>query len=366
MAITLPKITHSLSQPAALERVRTLRYVVPVCLFVVATVFEFWEHWREEGEFILLDRLGALEVLIFGLVGPIAVYLTISYLLQIMSELDNARSQTAAINRNLEEIVAARTAALQVSNEELAQANLRLRQLDQMKSDFVALVSHELRAPLTALNGGLEVALQNADTLPPPSRRILEAMASESRRLTQLVQNILDVSRLEAGRLTLNLGPVAVAPLLRRSAELIIGDRRPILWHLPAQIPPIWADEVHYEQIIRNLLRNADKYSPAGAPVEVHVAVQEDGVRVEIVDHGAGITPEVQAVMFERFTRGQTGESAPTGWGLGLYFARKLTEAQGGQLTARSPAWPAAGVPGAAFAVTFPLAAEAPEELEDG
>jgi len=365
MAITLPKLTNSLYQPAALARGRALRYGLPLCLFVLATAFEFWEHWREEGIFPLLDRLGALEVLIFGLIGPIAVFLTVSYLLQLMTELDNARQQTAAINRNLEEIVAARTAALQVSNDELAQANLRLRQLDQLKSDFVALVSHELRAPLTALNGGLEVALQSADTLPPSSRRILEAMASESQRLTQLVQNILDVSRLEAGRLTLNLGPVAVAPLLRRAAALIIGDRRPVTWHLPAQIPPIWADEVHYEQIVRNLLRNADKYSPAGEPVEIRVTVQDDGVRVEVVDHGAGITPGVQAVMFERFTRGQTGENASPGWGLGLYFARKLTEAQGGQLTVRSPAWPAPDSPGASFAVSFPLAAEAPEERQD-
>jgi len=365
MAITLPKLTNSLYQPAALARGRALRYVVPICLFILATAFEFWEHWREEGMFPLLDRLGTLEVIIFGLVGPIAVYLTVNYLLQIMTELDNARQQTAVINRNLEEIVAARTAALQVSNDELAQANLRLRQLDQMKSDFVALVSHELRTPLTALNGGLEVALQSADTLPPSSRRILEAMASESRRLTQLVQNILDVSRLEAGRLTLNLGPVAVAPLLRRAVELIVGDRRPVIWHLPAQIPPIWADELHYEQIIRNLLRNADKYSPAGKPVDIHVTARDDGVQVEVVDQGAGITPEVQAMMFERFTRGQTGENASPGWGLGLYFARKLTEAQGGQLSVRSPAWPAPGVPGASFSVVFPLAAMAPEELED-
>lgn len=102
MAITLPNITHSLRRPAALDRVRMLRHAVPISLFVLATVFEFWEHWREEGDFILLDRLGMLEVLIFGLVGPIAVFLTISYLLQLMTELDNACSQTAAINRNLE------------------------------------------------------------------------------------------------------------------------------------------------------------------------------------------------------------------------------------------------------------------------
>lgn len=269
-----------------------------VVLFVLATAFEFWEHWRE-GETLLTDRIGTSEVLIFGLVGPFAVFLTVSYLLQIMTELENARNQTAAINRNLEEIVAARTAALQATNAELAQANLRLRELDALKSEFVSLVSHELRAPLTALNGGLEVALQVADTLPPSARRILDAMTSESRRLTQLVQNILDVSRLEAGRLTLNLGPVAVVPILHRSVEVVLGERRPVHWQLPTQIPPVWADETYYEQIIRNLLRNADKYSPAGAPVEVKVAVAPDGISVEVVDHGPGITPAVQAVMFE-------------------------------------------------------------------
>jgi len=135
---------------------------------------------------------------------------------------------------------------------------------------------------------------------------------------------------------------------------------------MPAQIPPVWADEVYYEQIIRNLLRNADKYSSAGVPIEVNVQVLENEISVEVVDHGAGITPEVQAVMFERFQRGQTGENAPPGWGLGLYFARKLTEAQAGRLTVRSPAWPTPTAPGAAFAVSFPAAAEAPEETEDG
>ncbi|MGQ9768034.1 MAG: sensor histidine kinase [Anaerolineae bacterium] len=236
--ITVPRLTTSMNQTEMLSRVRLLRFAVPIVLFVLATAFEFWEHWRE-GETLLTDRVGTLEVLVFGLVSPFAVFLTVSYFSQIMTELEKARNQTAAINRNLEEIVAARTAALQVTNQELAQANLRLRELDALKSEFVSLVSHELRAPLTALNGGLEVALQVADTLPPSARRILEAMASESLRLTQLVQNILDVSRLEAGRLTLNLGPVAVAPILHRAVEVVLNNRRSVLWQMPAQIPPV-------------------------------------------------------------------------------------------------------------------------------
>jgi signal transduction histidine kinase len=231
-----------------------------------------------------------------------------------------------------------------------------------MKSEFVSLVSHELRAPLTAINGGLEVALQSAASLSPASRLTLETMMDESARLTEFVQTILDVSRLEAGRLTLNLGPVAVAPILHRSVEVILGTRRAVKWNLPIEIPPIWADEIHYEQIIRNLLLNADKYSPLQTPIEINVHVNARGIRVEVVDHGAGIPLDMKENVFERFQRGQGGESAPPGWGLGLYFAKKMTEAQGGALTLHSPVWAEHDAPGSSFSITMSIAADAPDE----
>jgi len=187
----------------------------------------------------------------------------------------------------------------------------------------------------------------------------------ESARLTQFVQTILDVSRLEAGRLTLNLGPVAVAPILYRAVEVVLGTRREVQWNLPAEVPPVWADEVHYEQILRNLLLNADKYSPAEKPIEISAQVSDGNVSVDVADHGAGIPPEMQAKIFERFQRGHSGESAPPGWGLGLYFAKKLTEAQSGALTLRSPLWPDRNAPGSAFTVTMPVAADVPDEIEN-
>ena len=343
---------------------KLIQWLLPLVLFLTATVYELIEHGIKRTEPFALSLTA--EIVFFGIGGPVAVVIIFGYLRALVASETAAGQSLERLNRELEAKVAERTALLAERNAELARANQQLQQVDALKSEFVSLVSHELRAPLTALNGGLEVALQTADTLPAPARRILEAMVNESRRLTQLVQNILDVSRLEAGRLTLNLGPVAVAPILHRSVEVILGARRPVTWQMPAQIPPVWADEVYYEQIIRNLLRNADKYSSAGVPIEVNVQVLENEISVEVVDHGAGITPEVQAVMFERFQRGQTGENAPPGWGLGLYFARKLTEAQAGRLTVRSPAWPTPTAPGAAFAVSFPAAAEAPEETEDG
>ena len=340
-----------------------LQWAVPLFLGITAFVFEFIEHSLEDG--LRFDLAFTSEIIIFGLMGPAIVGFIIAWMRELVNAEKRAMEEIYVLNRELEIKVAERTAALEGRNAELDQANRQLQQMDEMKSEFVSLVSHELRAPLTALNGGLEVALQSADTLPPASRRTLEAMMDESARLTQFVQTILDVSRLEAGRLTLNLGPVAVAPILYRAVEVVLGTRREVQWNLPAEVPPVWADEVHYEQILRNLLLNADKYSPAEKPIRISAQVSDGNVSVDVADHGAGIPPEMQAKIFERFQRGHSGESAPPGWGLGLYFAKKLTEAQSGALTLRSPLWPDRNAPGSAFTVTMPVAADVPDEVEN-
>ncbi len=341
-----------------------LRFAVPILLFVVATVFEFWEHWQENGS-LLLDQVGMTEVVVFGLAGPFAVFLTVNYLLHLMTELESARNQTAAINRNLEEIVTARTAALQLANAELEQANARLRELDQMKSDFVALVSHELRAPLATLNGGLEVALQDQTALPSRTQRVLELIFRETQRLSQFVQTLLDVSQLEAGKLNLICGPMALKPVLRRAVEVVCGDEAArVVWRVPDQLPPILADETYFEQVIRNLLRNALKYTPPHSPIELSAAVQPHTMQIHITDHGPGIPSAEQPYIFERFYRGQgSSERHASGWGLGLYFARALTEAQGGTLTLQSPAHPDPAAPGCRLTITMTLAEE---EVEDG
>jgi len=337
-----------------------LQWVLPLVLSVTAIIFEFVEHGLENE--LDYDLAFISEILIFGLLGPICIGLIIIWMRHLMAAEKQAVAEINILNHELEKKIAERTVALEQRNTELDKANHELHKLDEMKSEFVSLVSHELRAPLTAINGGLEVALQSADSLPPASRRTLEAMMDESARLTEFVQTILDVSRLEAGRITLNLGPVPVVPILHRSVEVILGTRRTVKWNLPPEIPPIWADEIHYEQIFRNLLLNADKYSPAKTPIEINVHVDARSIRVEVTDHGVGIPNDMQENIFERFQRGQSGESAPPGWGLGLYFAKKLTEAQDGALTLHSPAWPELDAPGSSFSITMPIAADVPDE----
>ncbi len=338
-----------------------LQWTVPSFLAVTAFIFELVEHGVEDG--LHFDVAFTGETIIFGLMGPLIVGFIIAWMRQLFIAEKEAMTEVYILNRELEAKVTERTASLEQRNIELNKANHELQKLDEMKSEFVSLVSHELRAPLTSLNGGLEIALQSAENLPPAARRTLETMMDESARLTQFVQTILDVSRLEAGRLTFNLGPVAISPIIHRAVEVILGTRRDIKWNLPSEIPPVWADEIHYEQIVRNLLRNADKYSPAEKPIEIKVQVSNGNVRIEVADHGAGIAPEMHEKIFERFQRGQSSESAPPGWGLGLYFAKKLTEAQSGILSLRSPIWPEINAPGSAFTITMPIAADSPEEM---
>jgi signal transduction histidine kinase len=351
----------NLGSDRALRQVDLIRFLLPLLLFVFVVIFEAQEHWQDSGAFRFMM---ATEILIFGIIGPLAVFFAFTYFKFLLQEVISAREETEAINQSLEQTVAERTVALAKRNVELAKANQELQKLDEMKSDFVSLVSHELRAPLTTLNGGLEMVLQSGEQLPVRTRHILDVMVRESQRLTQFVQTILDVSQLEAGRLSLNLGPVAVRPLLERAAtNVLASSKRPILWHIQPDLPPLWADEIYFEEIVRNLLTNAEKYSPPDAPVDISAGINDHCLNVSVTDYGPGIPAGQQEVIFNRFERfKQSDKALQPGWGLGLYFARALTEAQGGYLTLDSPVHSDPDRPGARFTITLPLTEEVPED----
>ena len=347
-----------------LRQVNALRFILPALLFFTANGFEVYEHW---GEIVLFNVQLLGEIFVFGMLGPVLVFVWMSYISVLMKKLAFTNQRMATLNQSLEQQVTERTVLLALRNQELAHANAdlaaknqELHQLDQLKSDFVALVSHELRAPLTNLNGAVEMTLHTQHELPAPTRRLLEVIGAESKRLTRFVQTILDLSRLEAGRIKFNPGLVAVRPVLARNVAAALGHTdRPIKWWVEGQIPPVWADEVYLEQVVRNLLVNADKYTPAGSPVEIAIAAGADTVQIDITDHGPGIPAEAQCRIFERFYRhpSEDGGVKP-GWGLGLYFARALTEAQGGCLRVTSPVRDDAEHPGARFSIVLPLAKE--------
>lgn len=347
-----------------LKRLQIIRYVVPIVLFSIVASFETWEHILLKGKFTW-DFHFTFEVFFFGIAGPTAVFIVLSYIVKLLEIQINASIDLELLNRDLEQKVVERTQLLKERNNELSTANKDLQKVDQLKSDFVSLVSHELRGPLTTLNGGIEMALQEEHDISEETRRFLEIMSGESQRLTDFVQTILDVSRLDAGKLILNPGPVAVNPLLRRVAEVVlVGKSREIIFNATKNLPLAWGDEIYLEKILCNLVSNADKFSPDDSPIEINSEQVNGEIIVTIIDYGPGIPHEMQEQVFERFLRLETGNKISSkGWGLGLHFAQALAEAQGSSLRLDSPVHEDQQNPGTAFRLSIPVD---DEELQDG
>lgn len=338
---------------------RWLPWMLPPLLAALGIVYEVFEHQlgitTKNANFVM-------EVLVFGVAGPVTVFVALIYMRRIIQARAAAETSTALLNQSLEKDVVERTAHLEAAQqslraqaERLEEMNAELRQLDHMKSDFVALVSHELRAPLTNISGGLELIADDARHLPPAAHRTLDIIQTESARLHALVESILDVSRLEAGHLQLTLGPVSVDAMLRSCvASLAAHEPGRIVLLSHGSIPPVWADETYLSEVLRNVLINALKYSPPDDPIIVTLGRLDEHVTVDVTNRGPQISMADQGRLFDPFFRG-SGHSQP-GYGLGLYFARRLLDAQHSQICVTSPAFPGAEDPGATFTITLPIA----------
>jgi signal transduction histidine kinase len=171
---------------------------------------------------------------------------------------------------------------------------------------------------------------------------------------------------LEAGKLAITFGPVAVRPLMEEAAAiLLVSGHRKVEWNITLDLPPLWGDETYLEQAIRNLISNADKYSPSDKPIQLCAVMDGDQIRISVKDHGTGISAEMGERIFNRFSRLQSEESSPQGWGLGLYLGRKLVEAQNGVIGFVSPIWGKAGDShGSEFYILMPIAQTPEDNLE--
>lgn len=229
-----------------------------------------------------------------------------------------------------------------------------IRELQRSKDEFLSLVSHELRTPVTSIKGYAQLLQRRALQQPVAPRIAIayEAIERQTLRMQALIDTLLDLSRLESGRLHLRFVAVNFTALLRHVADMVqmTTEDHEIVLRLPSD--PLWVrgDEQRLEQIMTNLLSNAVRYSGAGTAVVVDLMVDNAMIRASVTDEGIGILPEALVRVFERFFRAE-GVRESTGLGIGLYITKRFVEEHGGTIDVRSEV----GV-GSIFTVRLPWA----------
>ncbi|MEJ6006967.1 ATP-binding protein [Paucibacter sp. AS339] len=240
------------------------------------------------------------------------------------------------------------------------------RQIERMKDEFLATVSHELRTPLTSVLGALGLLAGGAaGALPAPALSLAEVARRNGARLSSLIDDILDLTKLEGDRLQLNLRTQPLLPLLQEAIAANQGyaERAGVrlVFETPEQDagPELRLDAERFLQVLANLLSNAIKHSPAGETVRLSLHCRGGRARISVRDRGPGIAAGFRARMFEKFSQADgTDQRVQGGTGLGLYIARLLVERMGGQISADEAGAPgeASAAGGAVFSIEFPLA----------
>ena len=227
------------------------------------------------------------------------------------------------------------------ARSELAAKNEELLELDRLKDQFVGLVSHELRTPLTSICGYLELLRDGFPDAPlEQQERFLDALERNAGRLLTLINDLLFMTQIEAGKLELQPARVELAELAEEcaaAAKPLAQERRIELGVVPGAAPAVEADRSRLTQVLDNLLSNALKFTPPGGQVEVWLGADDGTVRVEVADSGMGISARDQRHLFEPFFRAPpVSVAAVPGTGLGLAISKGIVEAHGGRITAQS------------------------------
>lgn len=239
-----------------------------------------------------------------------------------------------------------------------------IRDLTRMKANFLSMITHELRSPINAINGYLDLALEGiAGELNEQQREFVRRARGGSEHLYALVEDLLLVSRADSGQLRLNRGVIALPELIRNSIEeleLTAQDNGiTIVEDVPGNFPRVYADGTRIQQVLRNLISNALRFTPAGGSVTISASVIEDAptsedetrssFAVQVRDTGAGIAPEYRERIFERFYQIPLDHAGRTsGQGLGLAIVKMIVELHGGHVSVES-------IPGAGSAFTFTI-----------
>ena len=231
-----------------------------------------------------------------------------------------------------------------------------LRRLEELRQDFVANVSHELRTPIASIKGYTETLLDGALEDKNNARDFLNIIHEDSGRLAKLIDDLLDLSRIESGRMQMVFAPVAPGSLIKRSTAIIENQAKArsisLKINMPDGLPEILADETRLSQVLINLLDNAVKYTPEGGSVTVSGSINRNFLQIDVADTGIGIPEKDLPRLFERFYRVDKARSREMGGtGLGLSIVKHIVQAHGGEVFVKS----ALGQ-GSTFSFTIPLA----------
>jgi two-component system, OmpR family, sensor histidine kinase BaeS len=310
--------------------------------------------------------------LLAGLTGALLLFSgLISSLRRPLEQLVDAAGRLAAGDRSARVEVGGLSETATLGNafnemaEELEQEEVRRAELDRLKDEFVLTASHELRSPLTSVQGFAELLMLERESLTPRQAETVEVILDNCRHLVRLLNDLLDLARSDAGRLSIQPQPTEVAPLVEdvvrtMRAQTEAGGQQLSEAVEPA-LPPIDVEPDRIRQILVNLITNAHEYSPEGASIGVSARSIGAEVEIAVSDNGPGIPAEQLERIFERFTRGDAGLTQRVGGtGLGLAISKSLAEAHGGSIAAESTVGQ-----GSTFRLRLPVAA-APQAPSDG
>jgi signal transduction histidine kinase len=324
----------------------------------------FEDHARETG----VGEIGSLaadaqlvdlvERQLAGAVGSASARVLVASVVQeeplgiedVIEILDKA-SELRGYARALED----KSRSLEAATEELRAANEALQSLDHMKDDFISSVTHELRTPLTSIRALSELMLDTPDMEAEQREEFLRIVVSESERLSRLVNQVLDLAKIESGHAEWHNADVdmrrLVADAVNKTSELFRERGAKVELCLPDRVPAIRADPDRLTQVMLNLLSNAAKFVPdADGRVEVVLREEGDALVVEVRDNGPGVPEGEREAVFEKFRQAGDAESRPPGTGLGLPISRRIVDHFGGRMWVES-----APGGGACFAFRLPL-----------
>ncbi len=315
------------------------------------------------------DLVHFAEALLAGAIGGASARVMVASVVkeeplgldEVMNILDEA-SQVRAYSRQLEQ----KSRELEAATAELRAANERLKELDRMKDDFMSTVTHELRTPLTSIRAFSEILLEDPKTDLAERMKFLAIIVKETERLTRLINQVLDMAKIESGNAEWHTANVDLHEIIEESvaatSSLFADKRVGLEMVLAGEAPSVRADRDRLIQVMLNLLSNAVKFCDEGSGrVKIRLMAEADSVRVDVEDNGPGIGKDDQQTIFEKFRQvGDTMTAKPQGTGLGLPISRQIVEHFGGRLWVESSSGK-----GATFSFTLPLDRQGAMRLEE-